>query len=251
MKQALGGKDFWLAALREEGAAFRLAAGEVDLDAAVPSCPGWTVADLVSHLGGSYGYVRGHVGRGEVSAPDPARPEPPPDAPVLAWWLEQFEGLATLLEQLDPDLPAYNWAPQKKTANFWYRRMAHETSMHRWDAQFASLHAEPIETKLALDGIAEVLDTWLPAGRGIGRSERAGVVGLVATDAGHEFFIRERGGGAVAVLDTSTLLDHEPHERAVASGSASDILLMLWGRVDTEVLGVVGDVALLGGLRVG
>lgn len=251
MTKALGSKDFWLAGLRDEGAAFRVAVADADLDAPVPSCPDWRVRDLIAHLGGIYGYVRGHVARGEVSAPDPAKPTPPAGAAPVEWWDEQFTGLVTVLEQLDPELPAYNWAPATKTVNFWYRRMAHETSIHRWDAQFARINAEPIETKLALDGVAEVLDTWLPAGRGVGPTGLLGVVGLVATDAGHEFFVRQRPDGGIAFLDTDTLLDTEPHERVVASGPASDLLLMLWGRVDSEVLEVTGDHRLLQGLRVG
>jgi uncharacterized protein (TIGR03083 family) len=249
--KALGGKDFWLAALRAEAAAFRLAVAEAEPAAEVPSCPGWTVADLVVHLGGRYGETAGHVARGESGAPELVTPTPPAEANLLGWWDGQLAGLLALLEQLDPDLPAWNWAPQTKTVNFWNRRMAHETAVHRWDAQFASINAEPIETKLALDGIAEVLDTWLPAGRGLGPDGLTGVVGLVATDAGHEFFVRQRAEGGIAVLDTDTILDTEPHERVVASGTASDILLALYGRVDLDVLEVSGDVRLLAGLRVG
>ncbi len=251
MTKALGSTDFWLASLREEAAAFQLAVAEAELDSAVPSCPGWTIADLVAHLGGLYGQVRAHVGRGVATAPELERPTPPAGVDLVDWWNQQYTELLALLEQLDPDLPAWNWAPASKTVSFWSRRMAHETAVHRWDAQFATINAEPIETKLALDGIAEVLDTWLPAGRGKGQTGLTGIVGLVATDAGHEFFVRQRAEGGIAVLDTDTLLDDDPQERVVASGSASDILLMLYGRVDVDVLEIAGDVRLLEGLRVG
>jgi uncharacterized protein (TIGR03083 family) len=251
MTKALGSKEFWLAALRQEAEAFRLAVVEAELTSTVPSCPEWTIADLVVHLGGVYGKVHAHVGRGQTDRPDLAHPTPPAGADPVAWWGEQLAAVLTLLERLDGDLPAWNWAPQTKTVNFWNRRLAHETAIHRWDAQFATINAEPIETKLALDGIAEVLDTWLPAGRGRGPADLTGVVGLVATDAGHEFFVRLRAEGGIAVLDTDTLLDSEPHERVVAAGSASDILLALYGRVDVDVLEITGDARLIDGLRVG
>jgi uncharacterized protein (TIGR03083 family) len=251
MTKALGSKDFWLAALREDAAAFRVAVAEAQTTAAVPSCPGWTIADLVAHLGGQYAFTTAHLLRGETSAPDLTRPAPPAGADPVRWWDEQSQALQATLEQLDADAPAWNWAPQSKTVAFWMRRMAHETAVHRWDAQFATITAEPIETKLALDGIAEILDSWLPAGRGSGPASLVGVVGLVATDAGHEFFVRERPGGGVALLDTDTLLDTEPHERAVASGTASDIMLVLYGRLDVDVLEIAGDARLLDGLRVG
>ncbi len=217
----------------------------------MPSCPGWTIADLIAHLGGEYGWVHGHVARGVVSTPDPAHPTPPAGVDLRAWFADQQTAVLALLEELDADLPAYNWAPQAKTVNFWYRRLAHDTAIHRWDAQFATINAEPIETKLALDGIAEVLDTWLPAGKGLGLTELTGVVGLVATDGGHEFFVRQRSEGGVALLDTDTLLDEDPQERVVATGSASDILLVLWGRADDDLLQITGDARLVDGLRVG
>ena len=46
-------------------------------------------------------------------------------------------GTIDTLEALDPESPAWNWAPQAKKAGFWHRRMAHETSVHRWDTQMA------------------------------------------------------------------------------------------------------------------
>ena len=129
----------------------------------------------------------------------------------------------------DPGAPAWNWAPQAKTASFWHRRMAHEISMHRWDAEAAAGRPMPIETKLAADGVSEVLDTWLPAGRRNGPTNLHGVVHLVASDAGHEWFVRLRGAG-VALLDTGTILDTDDHHaRAQATGTASDLLLSLMG----------------------
>jgi uncharacterized protein (TIGR03083 family) len=251
MPKALGSKDFWLAALRAEAAAFRVAVAGAEPTAAVPSRPGWTITDLAAHLGGWYAFTSALLARGETGAHDQERPAPPAGVDLLTWWDEQLATLLAALERTDPDAPVWNWAPQSKTAAFWMRRMAHETAVHRWDAQFVTISAEPIETKLALDGIAEVLDTWLPAGRGTDGAGLTGVVGLVATDGGHEFFVRERPDGGVALLDTGTLLDTEPHERVVATGPASDILLVLYGRLDADVLEISGEARLLDALRVG
>jgi len=56
----------------------------------------------------------------------------------------------------------------------------------------------------------------------------------------------------VALLDTDTILDHEgPETRVEASGSASDLLLALYGRVGFDVLELAGDESLLECLRVG
>src|ERR671938_68607 len=70
-----------------------------------------------------------------------------------------FRAAVGQVDALDPGLPAWNPAPQAKRVEYWYRRMAHETALHRWDAQMAVGLGEPIEAKLAADGVTEVLDT--------------------------------------------------------------------------------------------
>jgi uncharacterized protein (TIGR03083 family) len=246
-------KEFWVAGLRAEGAAFRTAVGQDGaLASPVPSCPHWSVEDLVRHVAGTYRWVTGHVSRGVTNHPgQPDRGDAPTGVAVLAWWDEQYATLLKLLDWLDPSLPAWNWAPQTKKAEFWHRRMAHETAVHRWDAQMAVALNEPIEAKLAADGITEVLDTWLPAGKRRGPLDRHGVVALRAIDVAEVWNVRLRGEG-IALLDTDTLLDHHHHnERAIAIGTASDLLLALYGRVPFDVLDVAGDESLLAALRTG
>ncbi|GIH12328.1 maleylpyruvate isomerase family mycothiol-dependent enzyme [Rugosimonospora africana] len=248
-------KEFSLAALRTEGPAFREAVADAALDAPVPSCPGWSVADLIGHLGEVYGFVAEHVGRGVTSRPEDTAPDrfaPPSGVDLLTWWDDQYQKLVALLDSLDPELPAWNWAPQSKTVAFWHRRMAHETIIHRWDAQFATINAEPIDPKFAADGVEEVLDSWLPAGRRRGPTDLVGIVGLCATDVEREWLVRLRADGGVALLDTDTLLDtDEHHERAMARGTASDLMLALYGRVGYDLLELSGDVRLLEALRTG
>lgn len=241
-----GSKDFWLTSLRTEAAAFRQAVATPDAwTRAVPSCPDWTVADLAHHLSEVYHWVRMHVNRGVISAPDHAGESAPP-AGTLAWFDEQRADLLAVLDAVDPELPAWNWAPQAKKAAFWLRRMALETAVHRWDAQLAVGRPEPIESPLAADGVAEVVDTWLPAGRRTGPTDRSGLVHLTATDiAGATWYVRLRDEG-VALLDTRTLFDDdELKERVTAAGTASDLLLALMNRIPFDVLDVSGDAALL------
>jgi uncharacterized protein (TIGR03083 family) len=258
-----GTKEFWLAELRAEAGLFRAAVGaavgatvgpEGALAADVPSCPGWTVADLVRHLGGVYGWVHWLAGRGVTTRPEMpsgTRPESGDDpGDPLAWWDERYAALFAMLDALDPSLPAWNWAPQPKRAEFWHRRMAHETAVHRWDAQMAVGLSEPIESKYAADGITEVLDTWLPAGKRKGPLDRTGLIALSATDLEQVWHVRVRGE-AIALLDTDTLLDDVHHERVVARGTTSDLMLALYGRVPFDVLDVAGDATLLPALLTG
>src|SRR6266545_180095 len=218
--RAHGNKEFWLAALRADGPAFRAAVAEAAPDAPVPSCPEWTVAQLTGHLASIYGWVAGHVGRGVTTRPEPRSREAV--TATVAEFDERFGALVTLLDSLDPEMPAWNWAPQSKKVAFWHRRMAHETAVHRWDAQMAVGLTEPLEAKLAADGLIEVLDTWLPAGRGTCPTHRQGMVALSAADLEQTWHIRLRPGGGVALLDTDTILDDDDlHERAAAARSRS------------------------------
>ena len=244
-------KDFWLAALRADGPVLQDAVDQAGPDASVPSCPGWTVADLVEHLTVLLHWVRASVARGVITKPeDRVTPPRPPWPEALDGLRRELTGTIETLDALDPEFPAWTWPAQAKKAGFWHRRMAHEISVHRWDAQRAAGRPTPIETKLAADGVNEVLDTWLPAGRRKRSTVMHGVVHLVATDVSYQWFVRLRGSG-VALLDTGTLLDtHDHHPRAEASGTASDLLLALMGRRDPDVLRLTGDPRLFLALQV-
>lgn len=253
MSKPHGTKELWLSSLAAEANAF---AATVDqegaLDLPVPSCPGWAVSDLVQHLGQWYYFVRSHVSTGLTSRPE-RHPDglPSPDGGLPSWWRERYQELRTILDQLDPQRPAWNWAPQPKVANFWFRRVAHETAVHRWDAQIATGRATPIESRLAADGVTEVLDTWLASGRWRKSPIRPGMLALRATDVDAVWYVRLRHEG-IALLDTDTLLDDDDHhERATANGTASDLLLAMYGRIGFDVLETSGDIGLFQGLRTG
>jgi uncharacterized protein (TIGR03083 family) len=213
-------KDFWLAALRADGPALQDAVAEAGPDAVVPACPGWTVADLVEHLTVLLRWVRTSVARGVTTKPDDRVTPPRPDwSEALDGLRRELTGTIETLDALDPEFPAWTWPAQAKKAGFWHRRMAHEISVHRWDAETAAGRPTPIETN------------------------------LVATDASYEWFVRLRGAG-VALLDTGTILDTDDHHpRAGATGTASDLLLVLMGRRMPSVLHVTGDPRLLMALQ--
>jgi uncharacterized protein (TIGR03083 family) len=256
MSRTHGSKDFWLSALRADGAAVLAAISQPGaVTTAVPSCPDWTVGDLARHLGSVYRRIRLNAGSAEVNESwgplvIPAEAPPADDDQVVAWFAGELAQIDAFLDQLDPDLPTWNWAPQAKTAAFWFRRLAHETALHRWDAQLATGLAEPLESKLAADTVSEVLDTLLPAGRRRSSTGEAGMIQLTANDLGHAWTVRLWPEG-IALLDTGTLLDTDAHPaRAAAGGTASDLALALWGRLAFDILDTAGDIALLKALRV-
>lgn len=87
--------------------------------------------------------------------------------------------------------------------------------MHRWDAQHAlGADPAPLEPELAADGIAEVFDTFAPRQIAVGRATApVRAVLFEATDTGSSLTY---GPGAPA---------------AAVTGTAGELLLMLWGRL--------------------
>ncbi|WP_367131428.1 maleylpyruvate isomerase family mycothiol-dependent enzyme [Saccharothrix sp. HUAS TT1] len=223
-------------ALRVEAAALAVAADLAPLSRDVPACPGMTVADLLVHLGSIHRMVARWIARG-------ARPVgwecSPGDADLVDWYRV---GAASLIAVLDPARaasPAATWCPWDRTLGFWLRRMAHETAVHRVDAQAAIGLAAPLETGLAADGIDEVLRLWLgchqpPGAHASGRAVTLRVPGREWTVALHEGVVDYCPGADAA---------------AVVSGSASTVDLWLWGRVGEEQLSVEGDVVVVRALR--
>src|SRR5262249_19104154 len=127
-----------------------------NLAASVPTCPGWTVEDLVLHV--ANGYLN-------VVVPQLRLPEQ-----VLAQDLSGLEPLTALQHShatLASEFAARRRRDQERqeagdTASFWIRRMAHETAIHRIDAELAQ--GEPsarIPPALAADGIDEFLTVVL------------------------------------------------------------------------------------------
>ena len=110
-------KDFWLAALRADGPALWDAVAQTGPDAPVPTGADQTVADLAHHLTGLLRWVRATVARGVTD-----RPPAPEDTPAAEWsetldhLRRELTGTIETLEALDPDFPAWNWAPQPKRA---------------------------------------------------------------------------------------------------------------------------------------
>ena len=250
MTQPPPGKEFFLDAVRREGGAFLATARGADLTAPVPSCPKWTVWDLVRHLGVVYNWQRTHFVRDETTEPTHERTTAPDGEAVFDWFAAEHAEILSSLAGLDPQARAWNWSVQPETAAFWFRRMAHETAVHRWDAQSAAGLPTPVEPALATDGVSEVLEVFLPGGRRKGPDDRDGVVRLLATDTETEWAVRVRGT-ATSVLDTDTVFDAGPGAQAAGGGTASDVLLALWGRVPFDVLRVEGDPGLLEALRTG
>ena len=131
------------------------------VDAPVAACPGWDVTALVQHMAYIHRWADFAVRNAAAAGPgDVAEPDSGAD---LADWLRT--GAATLADDLaavDPDAPTWHPFPVERTAWIWARRQAHETSMHRWDAEMATLGSSSLDPRLAADGITEYITLAVP-----------------------------------------------------------------------------------------
>jgi uncharacterized protein (TIGR03083 family) len=233
-------KDFYLECLKDDAAAMVTATSDADLNAPVPSCPGWSIADLVSHTAEVHYSWTENVSRGIVDLDGlKARPpfQPAPRDQLVEQLRSGAERLIATLSAADPDDAVWNWSStQPKTVAFVPRRMAHETSVHRWDAQSAIGRPEPIHSELAADGIDEFFYVQLP-------EEDApppdpGTVHFHRTDGRGEWFVTMAADGV-------TVRDEHAKGDAAARAPSSDLVLMLWRRVSPSDVEVLGDGAVL------
>ncbi len=226
-----------------EAAALVTAARAVGPMAAVPATPAWTMAKLVKHTGTTHRWVLGVAeARAFVSPADldlalPAAEDDYPD-----WFAAGAVQLVETLRGIEPDADMWSWGPDQH-ARFWSRRMAHETTVHRWDAESALGGSGSIATAVAIDGIDERL-TNLTASLNFRPDDLAALVGtgesvhLHVTDGDGEWLLRFAPEG----LELSR--EHAKGDVAVR-GSAQDLLLYVIGRRGLEGLAVFGDAAVL------
>lgn len=210
-------------------------AAEGRLDRIVPSCPEWQVADLVWHVGIVHTFWQ-MVARGALSGPEAwSEPDRPANDDLLAWFAHGVDLSATILEDLDSDAPAWTWG-RRNTVGFIRRRVAQETAVHCWDAVNAIGAHEPIEQAIAVDGVDEFLDEVLP---GLSRNLNGAAQTIrLRTDSANQWAVRA-GEGSVDRIRAND------HADATVTATASDLLLLLWGRRSLHHVHVDGNTAAL------
>ncbi|HKA03563.1 MAG TPA: maleylpyruvate isomerase family mycothiol-dependent enzyme, partial [Acidimicrobiales bacterium] len=130
-----------------------------DPAAGVPTCPGWTVADLARHVGGVHRWAAHHVRtRSLVRVPssEVELHEPADDAGLAGWLADGGTQLLDALGQADGDDAVWMWGADRHVRG-WSRRMLHETTIHRVDVQRAAGGAPEVDACVAVDGIDEIL----------------------------------------------------------------------------------------------
>jgi uncharacterized protein (TIGR03083 family) len=229
--------DASLEHLQRGVSAFDAVLAEGDLDAPVPSCPGWALLDLAHHLGGVHRWAAAAITEkrsmndDEIVIPDRHG--------TRSWYLDSATQLVNVLRVTPPETECWAFGPKPRLAAFWFRRQPLETAVHAWDAAGSQgVDFGPIDTDLALDGIDEVRHMFYP------RQVRLGRIGPLTRSL------------AIAPAETATRWvfpagdpiaaaapGAEPEPEAVVAGSAEALFLLLWGRlpIDDPQLRMTGD----------
>lgn len=237
-----------LEALATDFARLREVATTADLNAPVPSCPGWTIADLVRHVGEVYLHKVECMRLG-------SHPEPWPPAGIkaeepVALLDRSYAALTAEFAARDPRDAAFTWYGPDQTVGFWLRRMAQETVVHRVDAEIAAgVEITEIPDDVALDGIDEFLVAFVEYGSKTWPDEYGGV--LAATD-GRSVRL-ETSGAAWLIRPTPEAVEVRASDvdgaAAVVSGKPPALLLWAWNRTGGGEITTSGDAELVTELR--
>jgi uncharacterized protein (TIGR03083 family) len=213
--------------IETESDAFAATIRTPNLDRQVPGCPDWTLWWLVGHLGSVQRFWAETVrAGGDIPEDPPGLAVQDADA-VASWYRDQSRELLRALQETPWNARAWTWWGEPSTVGAIARHQAQEAAVHRWDAQSAVGRADPIEPALADDAVDEFLDIL----RRVDRSDGLpGAVRVHATESGGDWTI---GPGEPA---------------ATVSGSASDLLLFLYGRVRDRAVELDGNHALVDAL---
>jgi uncharacterized protein (TIGR03083 family) len=231
-------------ALKTQSAAFRAAVVQAGPDAAVSTCPEWDIRGLVRHLARAYHMMCSSM----ELAPGDSRPPLPPvpedfDA-ALSWWDEKLADVVDKLSTMDPDRPAW-WFGSGGTVRDWARRAAHETAIHRLDAEYALAehgHDLLFDPAFAADGIDEVLSALVFRIQDWQKPHPTGRVLNHAADAGQTWLVSHRPGQQPDVGAPRDAALGSPETDATVAGTADAVYRRVWGRPSTAM--VTGDQAL-------
>ncbi len=197
--------------------------------AEVPSCPGWTMADLLRHVGQVYldKVECMRLGRSPDSWPPPGLDDEPP----LELLDRSYAALTAEFDARRPQDRVFTWYEPDQSVAFWIRRMAQETVIHRVDAELAA--GQPVSGipgDLAADGIDELLVAFVQYGTTNWPEEFAGILkpagdrlaGVVTP--GRSWLLR------LTSRDVRVAGPAAGSPAAAVEGAPADVLLWLWGR---------------------
>ncbi len=224
--------------LEREGELLAEQAERAGTDALVPTCPPWRIADLLLHTGGVHRWAASYVREAAVE------PAPFPDPPELvgaelpAWFREGHAALVRTLAEAPADVQCWTFLPTAPPSAlaFWARRQAHETTVHRMDAEAAlGVAFSPVSPEFAEDGVDELLTGFHARPRSRVRTDRPRVLRIRAADTGAVWTVHLSQEPPRTVLGDAGPADCE------VTADAAWLYAALWNRLPLAGPGVTGD----------
>ncbi|WP_190014761.1 maleylpyruvate isomerase family mycothiol-dependent enzyme [Streptomyces lucensis] len=228
----------FLETLDREGQLLAAAAADAGTGAKVPTCPGWQVRDLLRHTGAVHRWAAAFVADRHTT-PRPIGDSPDLDgAELVTWYRDSHRLLVGTLAAAPADVECWTFLPAAgpSALAFWTRRQAHETTVHRYDAEAArGGPASPVAREFAVDGIDELLRGFHARPKSRVRTEEPRTLRIRAVDAGPDaaWTVRLTAGPPVTVRGAAGEAEAE------LSGPADALYLALWNRA--PVPAVSGD----------
>ncbi|MGW6399321.1 maleylpyruvate isomerase family mycothiol-dependent enzyme [Streptomyces sp. NPDC055134] len=239
----------------ERSTAFRAAiASAPSLDVQVPTCPEWTLLDLMRHLGKVHRFWAATVAAGPSDAP-PAETasEGAPTASgdretLLAWLAASTQQLLDALREADPDRGCWTWwgtSQSPQTSGAVARHQVQEIALHTYDAHITVGAPQPLPDEAALDGVDEFLSTCCATTSPWPHEPAA--VELHATEGRSWRLSLSADGARISRLPTPgaspATAPGEGPDTADASlrGTAGELVLALYSRIPVDSLKLEGD----------
>lgn len=234
------------AALLDENTVLGELIRDADPSTPVPTCPGWTISQLVRHVGRGDRWAAQMVTEQSQEAIDPrtvSGGKPAEDADVVDWLHASALCLIEAVDKVGPDVGVWTFNGPRPSS-WWIRRRLHEATVHRADAALALGTDYALAPELAADAISEWIDLF--AAGTASPLDPGQTVHLHAHDAG----LGPAGEWMITANADGISWTHEHGKGAVAlRGGASDLLLAIARRRSAADTGVevLGDPAIWDG----
>ncbi|MFI6369878.1 maleylpyruvate isomerase family mycothiol-dependent enzyme [Streptomyces sp. NPDC050546] len=227
----------FLRTLESEGLLLAAAAEEAGTDAKVPTCPEWQVRDLLRHTGAVHRWAASYVTEGLTERRPPDEAPQLDGAELVAWYRDSHRHLVDTLAGASPDVECWAFLPAPSPLAFWTRRQAHETAVHRIDAESARGGApSAVAPDFATDGIDELLRGFHARSRSRVRTPGPRVLRVRTDDTDAVWTVRLSSEPPVTTWGATDEAECE------LSGPAEQLYLALWNRAPLP--NVTGDQAL-------
>jgi uncharacterized protein (TIGR03083 family) len=228
------------------------------LDTDVPTCPGWDLRELIVHTGAVHRHKVATLLGGYRDEPAP-RPDAPgdgvSDADILSWFDGGAAQLLDAFQTADLDEPTWTWCPHDHTKDWWVRRMAHETVIHRVDAEISVGIAPTVDPWLAQDGVAEILDEFMVGGPPWGQVVPSELT-VRLESGGRKWALRSAVFSGTSPYSGKTheaidalVYDPDAEPMATVTVDPATLDLWLWGRGDLPEGAIDGDASVAAHVR--